>query len=158
MLTEGFGPGAIAVAVVGVADEGEFAARSQFLFYGAEVSSEFVVDGDAEVAVFDFVAKGESELFFHRLSEIDGLDFPAEAFLGALGELVAEAGFVDAGAFEVGQREQRIELGLDLGVGLLLELEAEAVADGAVDLFADIDDAEVVVPGDIKTQIEFGTG
>ena len=39
-MAEGFGPGAVAVAVVGVADEGEFAGGGKLLFEAAEVSAE----------------------------------------------------------------------------------------------------------------------
>jgi hypothetical protein len=154
VLAKGFGPGAVAVAVVGFADEGEFAAGREFFFEAAEVGAEFIVGGDAEEAVFEIVAEGEGELFFHGVSEIDGLDFPAEAFAGAFGELSAEAGAIDAGAFELRQSEEREELGFDLGKGLVEEFEAEAVVGDGADFFAEVDDAEVVVAGDVDAEVE----
>ena len=47
VLAEGFGPGAVAVAVVGVAQKRDFAAGGEFLFEATEVGAEFVVGGDA---------------------------------------------------------------------------------------------------------------
>ena len=106
------------------------------------------------MAIFKFVAKGEGELFFDRGRKSDGLDFPAEAFAGAFGELDAEAGLIDTSAFELWEGEQRIELGFDLGEGLVEEFEAESVVGDGADFFAEIDDAEVVVAGDVDSNEE----
>ena len=73
------------------------------------------------------LAQGEGELFFHGGSEVDGFDFPTEPFAGALGELRAQTGLIDAGAFDLGKREQREKLGFDLGERLIEEFEAQAV-------------------------------
>lgn len=154
MLAKGFGPGAVAMAVVGIAEEADFAARRELFFEATEIGAEFVVGRDAEVAIFKFMAEGEGELFFDRGRESDRLDFPAEALAGAFGELEAEAGLVDASAFELGKSEQRIELGLDFGEGLVVEFEAETVVGDGADFFAEIDDAEVVVAGDVNANEE----
>ena len=102
------------------------------------------------------MSEGESELFFHRGSEIDGLYFPAEAFAGAFGELMAEAGLVDAGAFDLRQSEPGVELGFDLGERLTEEFEAQAVVGDGADFFTKVDDAEVVMASDVDADVERG--
>ena len=156
MLTEGLGPGAVAVAVIGFAEESDFAGRGNFFSAAAEVGAELGVGRDAEAAVLEIAAEGESKFFFRGQGEIDGLDFPAEALAGAFGELLADAGLVDASAFELGQGEERKELGFDLGERLVMEFEAEAIEHDGADFFADVDDAEVVVAGDVNAREKSG--
>ena len=76
VLAESFGPGAIAMAVVNFADETEFAGRADLFFEPAQIGAEFVIIGDAKIAVLEIAAEGEGELFFARLGEIDRLDLP----------------------------------------------------------------------------------
>ena len=154
VLAKSHGPEAIAVAVVALADETDVAAEADFLFHGAEIGAEVVVADDAEAFVFEVGAEAEGEFFFDRGGEGDGFDFPAEAMLGALGELDAHAGGVDAGAFELGKFEQRIEFALDFVEGFILEFEAEAIVGDVADLFADIEDAEIVLTRDINAEVE----
>ena len=153
-MAKGFGPGAVAVAVFGVADEAEFAAGGDFFFDAAEVGVEGGVARDAEAAVFEITTECESEFFLEGGGEVDGLDFPAETFAGALSELDAHAGFVDASAFELGKAEERVEVGFDFGEGFVMELDAEAIVHDAADFFAEVDDAEVAAAGDVNTNEE----
>jgi hypothetical protein len=106
---------------------------------------------EAKVAVFEIAAESESEFFFDGRGKSDGLDFPTEIGAGFFGELHAQAGGIDAGAFEGGQAQETIELGFDFGKGLIEEFEAEAVVDDGADFFAEVHDAEVVFAGDVDT-------
>ena len=101
------------------------------------------------------MAQGEGELLFDCGGEIDGLDFPAEFFASAFGELIAEAGLVDAGALDLREGEQGVELGFDLGERLIEEFEAEAVVGEGADFFTEIDDAEVVVASDVEADVKW---
>ena len=150
VLAESFGPGAIAVTVVGVADETELTAWGEFLFETAKVGAQFVIIGDTEMGIFELATEGERELFFERLRKIDWLDLPTEALTGLFGELDAHARFVDARALELRKAEQRIESIFDFGEGLLVELDAKPVVNDGAEFFSDIDDAEVVFSGDVE--------
>src|SRR5436853_621959 len=103
--TEGQRPGAVAVAIVGFADEADVAAGGDFFFEAAQISAEFIVADDTQLDFFERGPQGKGKVFFYRLGKVDGFDFPAEAFAGAFGELGAHAGRIDAGAFELGQGE-----------------------------------------------------
>jgi hypothetical protein len=155
VLAKGFGPGAVAVAVLGFADETDFAGRCNFLSESAEVRAELFIGGDAEFAVLEFAAKGEGEFFFAGAGEGDRFDLPAEAVAGAFGELHAEARGVDAGAFELGEPEEGVKSLLDFGEGFAEELVAETIKNDAMDPLSDVDDTEVVFAGDIKAEKEF---
>src|SRR5215471_14096724 len=71
VLTKGLGPGAIAVAIVGIADEGKFAGGSEFFFEAAKIGAEFFVGGNAEAAIFEIVTESESEFFLFWAREGD---------------------------------------------------------------------------------------
>jgi hypothetical protein len=154
VLAQGFGPGAVAVAVFDLAQETEFAAGGKFFFQGAEVGAKVVVLRDAQAAILEIAAQCEGEFFLQRIGEIDGLDFPAEVFAGTFGEVGAESGLVNAGAFELRESEDGEEVGFDFGEWLVVEFEAQAVVHDAVDLFAEVDDAEVAVAGDVEAEVE----
>jgi len=115
VLAEGFGPGAVAMAVIDFADESEFAGGADLFLETAKISAEFVVVRNAEIVVLEIAAKSEGELFFAWLGEIDGFHFPSEALAGLFGELGTHAGFVDAGALELRQAQERVKVGFDFG-------------------------------------------
>ena len=115
VLAEGFGPGSVAMAVIDFADESEFARGADFFFEAAEVGAEFVVVGNSEIAILEIAAESEGELFFARRGKIDRFDFPTETLACLFGELGAHAGFVDAGALELRQAQERVKVGFDFG-------------------------------------------
>jgi hypothetical protein len=154
MLAQGFGPGAVAVAILYVADETQLAGGGDFFFQCTEIGAERVVVGDTEATIFEIAAEGEGEFLFFRRGETDGFDFPAETFAGALGEMLAHAGVVDAGAFELRKREDGEELIFDFGEGLIVEFEADQIGHYRILLLANIDYAEIARPGDVDAKIE----
>jgi hypothetical protein len=154
VLAEGERPEAVAVAVVAVADETDVAAQAHFFFDAAQVGAEFVVADETKELVFHVGAEGEGEVFFYGRGEGDGFDFPAETRFGALGELEAEAGGVDATAFDLREFEEGIEFTFDFGEGFVFEFEAEAVVGDGADFFAEVDDAEVVAAGNVDANEE----
>jgi hypothetical protein len=87
LLAEGFGPEAVAVAVVGVTNKADVAGQSRFFFDGVEVRTEFVVDGDTEFAVFELGSEAEGEALFDGAREVNRLDLVAVTLLGFFGGL-----------------------------------------------------------------------
>ncbi len=153
-LAEGLGPETIAMAVVGSAVQAEVACGGSDLLDGVEVFAELWVNGDAECEGFKVAAEAESELLFDGRGYCDWLDFAAELELCIFSELLAVTVFVDAGASELWEFEQAVEVVLgDVEWGLV-EFEAEAVVHDAVDFGSDVDDAEVVVAGGIEAEVE----
>ena len=152
MMREGHGPGAIAMAVSGLSAEADVAARSDFFAQAAQVSAQFIVADQADLSVFQCGAEAEGQLLLDCRREMHGLDFPAELLPGAFGELHANSGAVDAGTLELGKTQQAIELELDLGESLILELDPEAVPHYVADLLDDIDDAEIVYARNVETE------
>ncbi len=152
-LAEGLGPEAVAVAVVGSAVQAEVACGGGDLLDGMEVFAELGVNGDAQGEGLKVAAEAEGELLFDGRRYCNGLDFAAELELCVFSELLAVAVFVDAGAPELWEFEQAIEVVLgDVEWGLV-EFEAEAVVHDAVDFCSDVDDAEVVVAGGVKAEV-----
>src|SRR5882762_1408085 len=103
------------MALIDFADESELARRADFLFEAAKIGAEFLIVGNAEIAILKIAAKSEGELFFAWLGEVDGFDFPTETLAGLFGELGAHAGFVDARALELRQPQQRVKMRFDFG-------------------------------------------
>jgi len=158
ILAQGFGPGAIAMAVVGLASETDVSAGSDELFETAQVGAELVVADQAESAVFKIAPEAESEFFLERRSERYRFDFPAEAVPGFFGQLRAQAAGVDTGAVKLRQSQQWIEVGFDFGEGFVVQLDAEAVPDHVAYFLADVDDAEIAFPGDVHAEEELRVG
>ena len=158
VLAEGFGPETIAVAVASLAEETDVAGLRDFFFDAAKVVSELIVTDDAEAAFFEIGAEAEGQLFFDGGGKGDGFDFPFEAFGGAFGELRAEAGGINAGAFELAQAEQAKEGGLDFRKAAAAHFDAETVPDDVADFLANIKDAEVMFAGDVKAEEETRPG
>ncbi len=158
LLAKGFRPETIAVAVAAFAEEADVAGLGDFFLDAAEVVSELVVGDDAEAAFFEVGAQAERKFLFHRRGEGDGFDFPFEAFRGAFGELRAEAGGIDAGAFDLAQAKEAKEGGLDFRETAAAHFDAETVPNDVADFFADVEDAEVVFAGDVEAEVENGVG
>ncbi len=158
MEAEGEGPGAIAVAVFGFADEADDAGRGDFFFEAAEIGAEFVVANDAEFEVFEGGAEGKGEVLIHGWGEGDGLDLGAEAFAGAFGELGADASGVDAGALELWECQEAVEFEFELRKGAIQELDTEAVPEEVAELLGDVDDGEVSFAGDVDAHEELDWG
>jgi hypothetical protein len=146
------------MAVAALAEKTDVAGFGDFFFDAAKVVGELVVADDAEAAFFEVGAKAEGEFFFDGRGEGDGFDFPIETFGGAFGELRAEAGSVDAGAFELAQAEQAKEGGLDFGETTAAHFDAEPIPDDVTDFLADVEDAEIVFAGDVEAEVEDGVG
>src|SRR5882672_3455456 len=158
ILAQGFGPGAIAVAVVGLAREADVSAGSDELFETAQVGAKLVVPDQAQPTVFEITPEPESEFFLERRSERYRFDFPAEAILGFFGQLRAEAAGVNTGAVKLGKTQQWIQVGFDFGEGLVVQLDAEAVPDHVAYFLADVDDAQIAFPGDVHAEKELRVG
>src|SRR6185369_9274987 len=123
-------------------------------FQRTEVGAEIVIPDDTQTAIFEITSESEGEFFFYGRSEGDRLDLPAESFPGLLGQLHSHAGGVDARAFDLGEFEQAVEFEFDFGKGFVLKFDPAAVPHDIADLFADVDDAEIVFPRDINTDVE----
>src|SRR5437667_7732623 len=85
VLAKGFGPKAVAVAVVAIAVEADVAAAGDLLSDAAEVVDESGVARDAEALFFKGGPEAVGHLFLDGCGREDRLDFPAEALLGFLG-------------------------------------------------------------------------
>ena len=158
ILAQGFGPGAIAVAVVGLACEPDVSAGGDKLLETAQIGAKLVVPDQPKPAIFEITPEPEGEFFLERRSERYRLDFPAEAIFGFLSQLRAEAAGVDAGAVKLGKTQQWIEVGFDFGEGFVVQLDAEAVPDHVANFLADVDDAEIAFPGDVHAEKELRVG
>src|SRR5581483_624781 len=77
-------------------------------------------------------------------------------FAGSFGELHSHSGAVNAGALEFGQGEEAIEFEFDFGKGFGVEFKAEAVPNDVADSLTNVYDAEVLVAGDVETEVEGG--
>src|SRR5262245_36769128 len=154
VLAESLRPETVAMAVASFAEETDVAGLGDFFLDAAKVGDELVVANDAEAAFFEVRAQAEGEFFFDGRGKGDGLNFPFESFGGAFGELSAEAGGVDAGAFDLGQAKETKECGLDFGETAAAHFDAEPVPDDVADFFANVEDAEVVFARDVEAEVE----
>lgn len=151
-------PEAIAMTVAALAQEPDIAGLAHFFFDAAKVVNELIIANDAEAAFFEVGAEAEGEFFFHRRGEGDGFDFPFEAFGSAFGELSAEAGGIDAGAFDLAQGKEAKEGCLDFGESAATHFDAETVPNDVADFLADVEDAKVMFAGDVEAEVEDGVG
>ena len=154
MLAKGFGPETIAVGVVGVTDEADVAGAGNFLFDAAQIGVEFGVGVDAEDAVLKGAAQFEGHGFLDSGVEGDGFDLPAELLFGFFSELHAHAGRINAAAPKIGKLEDGIESVFDLGESFVEQLDAEAIPDDVADLFANVDDGEVMFATKVDADVE----
>ena len=143
------------MAVVGFASETDVAAAGDFFLDAAEVGQEFGVVRDAEGSVFEGGAEAVGHFFFEGGGEGDGFDFPAVTLAGAFGELHAQACGIDAGAFELGEFEETVKSELDFGEGFVLKFDSATIPEDIADFFADVEDAQVILPGYIDAEEEW---
>ena len=153
-MPEGFGPETITMAVAALAGVAGIAAEADFFADAAEVGAQFVVVDEADLAFLQLDFEADGEFLFYAGCKNDRLDFVAELFFGALGQLRAQAAGVDTRPLDLAQSEQAIKRVLDFGEGAVEEFDAEAVPDDVADLLADVEDAEIFFAGDVEAQIK----
>jgi hypothetical protein len=142
-----------------VGGEAEMAGGGDGFLDGAEVGADVLVRRQAEGAALEGVAEGVGEVFLDGGGEGEGFDAAgAEAFLGALGELAAEAGGVEAGAAEAGESEALPEEFLLEGEGLVFQDANVAGEVDAAGFFEEPEDGEVVGAADVDTEGEVAGG
>jgi hypothetical protein len=157
VLAEGEGPGAIAMAIRRFAEEPDVAADGDLLAERTEIGTELVVADEPNGAILDVGAKTEREFLLGSQGKTEGFDLPAKLSFGFLSHLIADAGVIDAAAFDLREPKEAIEFEAHFGIGFVLELEPEPIVGDIAQFFADIDDEEIIFAADIDASEE-GTG
>ena len=149
-------PEAVGMAVlVALALETNVAAGGHGLANGTEIGGQKAVVGDAEAAGLEGAAELVGEFFFKDGVEGEAFDAVAiEFFPGALNELTAETGLVNAGPPDCRQCQQGIKHGFLGFEGLLLEANDFAGVEDVAQFFHDPDDGEVAVAADVNADEE----
>ena len=150
---EGQGPKAVGVAVAGaLAGETNVAGGGGFLADAAKVGADGFVAGDANGFILESGADGISQFVFDGGCKMNSFDaIFAEFPLGALGELTANAGLIDATASHAGIFEDGVKYGF-LGVkGLAIQHVDGAGEIDVAELFQDPNNGEIVIAANIDS-------
>jgi hypothetical protein len=129
-------------------------ARCGFFFDSAQIRRQCIVIGNAQFLVFESRAQRKGQFFFDWSGECDRFDLVPKPFDGSFRHLHSQACAIETPPFHLRQCEQAMQFKLLFGKGFVLQLNPHPIPNHVPNLFAHIENGQILFPSEIRAQIK----